>query len=426
MIATTDYIWRDYTRRKKNAIKEFVALTALALLFSLLFVFTLPEAKGRDYPAGQGTRSVFASDLDNDGDMDICAVNSYDGTVSVFSNEGNGSLTLAGVYSVGSFPISVYAYDMNMDDLPEIVVSNYISGTISILQNNGQMSFGNISTITTGTGPIDVVVDDMDEDGQAEILVANYESSDITVVRGSQVFTLAVNGTPSALGVADLNHDGMKEVVVVFSTQNMVRFYSLKIETNSLSLLEYASIQVAGKPKCVSVDDMDNDNEYEVITAGYTDNILYIISATDYSMRTYPLGGNGPHSIATGDIDGNGLKDIAVALSANYTGQILGQESLRNFSLQPPVPTGNLPLSICIADLDNNHTGDIITANFDSGSISVLINGEDFEYIYVPQSVIYTYSVDILDVNAYYDHKIYFKLFSTDGSPFTVIYQNTT
>jgi hypothetical protein len=125
---------------------------AVVAVAAALLVVCLAQVHARDYPSGQGTRSVFATDLDLDGDIDICAANSYDGTVTVFSNDGTGILSQSGVFAVGSFPMAVSASDLTGDGLPEIVVTNYISGTISILVNAGALVFGTATEIPTGLG----------------------------------------------------------------------------------------------------------------------------------------------------------------------------------------------------------------------------------------------------------------------------------
>ncbi|MEM3342072.1 MAG: VCBS repeat-containing protein [Thermoplasmata archaeon] len=407
--------------------KKFVFFVAAALLISLFFISNIPQAKGRDYPAGLGTRSVFIIDLDNDGDNDICVANAYDGTVSVFSNDGEGNFTMVGVYPVGNFPISIYAADMNGDTLPEILVSNYLSATVSILSNGGSMVFSNITNIAVEDGPIDMIAGDIDGDGCIEILTADYGSSNISIISKGIVYNIPVSDVPGAISVADLNHDGKMEIIVAFPSVNIIRFYTFKFENNNFILNEYASIAVSGKPRVVVAEDIDSDNEYEIITAGYSNNMLYIISTVNYAIvKSYTLGGQCPNSLAISDIDGNGLKDIVVALSLSYTVQIFGQDVLGEFTPRTPVPTGNYPLSVGADDLDGSGTEDIVTANFDAASISVLMNGIEFEYVYVPQPLTYIYSVDILDVNAYYDHKIFFNISTADHSTFTVVYENIT
>jgi hypothetical protein len=277
----------------------------------------------RDYPSGQGTRSVFATDLDLDGDIDICAANSYDGTVTVFSNDGTGILSQSGVFAVGSFPMAVSASDLTGDGLPEIVVTNYISGTISILVNAGALVFGTATEIPTGLGPMDLALADLDGDGTVEIVTADYESGTITCISGGAPSTIATSGNPNAITVADLDSDGAKEIVAVYSSTGLVSVFDF----DGAAWTESSIVQVSGHPRTVAAADLDLDGVVEILTAGFDDNILYVISSQDYSVGSIALGGVGPHSISIGDVDGNGLLDIAVALSSSYSVQVLGQDT---------------------------------------------------------------------------------------------------
>ena len=83
--------------------------------------------------------------------------------------------------------------------------------------------------------------------------------------------------------------------------------------------------------------------------------------------------GDGPVSVAIGDLDGDGAPDLAVAnLHSGDVSLLLGHGdgSFRS-AMDYGIPSG--PRSVAIGDLDGDGTPDLAVANM-SGAVSVLIN----------------------------------------------------
>jgi len=159
--------------------------------------------------AAESARSVFAADLDGDGDFDVLSAARYPANVAWYENtDGAGSF---GSQQVISPPengaLSVFAADVDGDgDLD--VLSASVGGSptyesrIAWYENmDGAASFGSQQVISTAVSyPHSVFAADVDGDGDLDVLSASYYDDKIAWYEnlGSQ-FALATTGTAPAV-----------------------------------------------------------------------------------------------------------------------------------------------------------------------------------------------------------------------------------
>ena len=80
---------------------------------------------------------VAVADFNGDGKLDAVTSDADTGTVSLMLGNGNGTLTYAGAYAVGSSPSAVAVGDFNGDGRPDVAAANGGSNTVSVLLNDG-------------------------------------------------------------------------------------------------------------------------------------------------------------------------------------------------------------------------------------------------------------------------------------------------
>ena len=80
------------------------------------------------------------ADFNGDGKLDAVTADGASGTVSLLLGNGNGALTYAGAYTVGSSPSAVVVGDFNGDGRPDVAAANRDSNTVSVLLNDGGAS----------------------------------------------------------------------------------------------------------------------------------------------------------------------------------------------------------------------------------------------------------------------------------------------
>lgn len=134
---------------------------------------------GNEKPAG-----MVAADLDGDGDVDLVTTtdNNDIGLVTVMTNQGAGTFTLANFLSNGVNPSALVAGDFDGDGDKDVVAGDSNAASISAVANLGGTSFGLATTFATGLHPEGVAASDFNGDGSLDLVSANRDSNNVSVL----------------------------------------------------------------------------------------------------------------------------------------------------------------------------------------------------------------------------------------------------
>ncbi len=136
---------------------------------------------------GSGPVGMVPVDVNRDGYMDLVCANygfQYDitfgvggasgRTLSVFTNNGGGVLSLSSTLTVGLEPVSVTAADVNGDAWPDLISANVGSNSLSVLTNDGKGGFAVSGTYGVGAAPVFVTTADVNGDGAMDLISVNW------------------------------------------------------------------------------------------------------------------------------------------------------------------------------------------------------------------------------------------------------------
>jgi ankyrin repeat protein len=332
------------------------------------------------YSAGDDPRSVFASDLDGDGDLDLAAANELSDNVSVRLNNGDGTFAARIDYAAGDGPFSVFAADLDGDGDLDLAVANELSDSVSALLNNGDGTFASQVNYAAGDGPRSVFVSDLDGDGDLDLAAANGNSDNVSVLlnNGDGTFADSVNYAagdgPRSMFASDLDGDGDLDLAAANEFSDSV---SVLLNNGDGTFAPCVNYAAGDGTYCVFASDLDGDGDLDLAAANLnSDNVSVLLNNGDgtfASQATYAVG-DSPRSVFASDLDGDGDLDLAVANYYSDNVSVLLNNGDGTFTDLVNYAAWDGPHSIFAADLDGDGDLDLATANVGTNNVLVLLN----------------------------------------------------
>ena len=353
--------------------------------------------------------SVYAADIDNDGDLDVLSASDEDDTVAWYENT-DGSGTFAAPRIITDTAIgarSVFADDIDSDgDVDALSASWGVDNS----GNNPNMavawyenapdpeplgSFVSQQAIAYHTAPVSVIAADLDNDGDLDVLSASYGDDTIAWYENldgqgkswtEHIITTLADGAWDVFA-ADLDNDGDLDVLSASNLNNDVAWYENRLSEASADFGPLVVItQTANGARVVRAADMDRDGDLDVISASWFDgkiawysnlggtfgdpasnqNIIASASVFTQAMHVADLDNDGDVDVLYGswrdDTGGTGEHKIVWMQNVNGSGsswtsndistQVIGCQSLYT------------------ADLDGDGDLDVLSASQDDNKIA--------------------------------------------------------
>ncbi|MCX7423287.1 MAG: FG-GAP-like repeat-containing protein [Planctomycetia bacterium] len=171
--------------------------------------------------ANNDTAGIALVDLDNDRDLDLVAVNRATDEVLLFSNDGTGGFTEAGIFATAATPGAVAIGYFNGDALPDIAVVSQSTNQVSIRNSVTPFVYAAATSFSTTSPVSDLVVADVNRDGLDDLAITTT-SGKLIVAQGTLngMFqaqtdaTFFASTTGSALAFANFNDDTLLDVII--------------------------------------------------------------------------------------------------------------------------------------------------------------------------------------------------------------------
>ncbi len=342
-------------------------------------------------------RDVYTADLDGDGDLDVLSASHDDHKTAWYENLGGGSFGLQQILgdAAGSQTQSVYAADLDGDgDLD--VISGSANNDILWWENrldqieadmNGPLDINNKGG---GIAISSVFAADLDGDGDTDVLSTRLTGAQVAVSwydnldglgdfgdAATNEIILGTPDTPQAVRAADLDGDGDNDVVVASDgTTDEIIWYE-NLGSGSFDTAALISDAVSD-PLDVMAADLDGDGDLEVIVASNGDGSIpwfENLGGGSFGPRqNVTTSASGSYSVDVSDLDGDGDLDVLGTNAVQH--KIVWHENRLNEASDDFGPTQVISdtvsssFDVHAGDLDGDGDEDVLSAGRDDDTIA--------------------------------------------------------
>ncbi|KAH8093032.1 hypothetical protein JL720_5207 [Aureococcus anophagefferens] len=369
-----------------------------------------------DVDGGAGTmfatRTVYAIDVDGDGDVDALSASYSQDTVAWFENDGSQSFTERVVAPSADGARVVFAIDVDGDGDVDVLSGTQEAGsddnddTVAWYENDGSESFTERVIIDTLHDVQSVFAIDVNGDGAVDALsassgdntVAYYENVGslfflhrvITVAFSEHDITVNADGAACTFAI-DVDGDGDVDAMSASYRDDTVAWYE---NDGSQSFTERVITTLANAAISVYAIDVDGDGDVDALSASVNDN-------TSFTERVISNSADVARSVFAIDVDGDGDVD---ALSASYYDDTVAwyeNDGSQSFTERVITTLADEAFSVFAIDVDGDGNVDALSASANDDMVAWYENdgSQSFTEHIITDSANGAYSVFALDVD---------------------------
>jgi len=340
--------------------------------------------------------SVMIADVNKDTKRDLIVANGGSGNLSIYLGDGKGGFTQAkgSPFPAGPNPSDIALGDFNSDGNLDVAIANHGVKLVTVLLGDGQGGFslapGSPFSVLSNPHPHGIAAADFNGDKKLDLAVDSWGENKVLVMFGNGDGTFQTPGVKFDVGkmpyqrlrTADLNQDGNADII----TSNFKESSVSVLLGDGKGQFSRRDFLVPAAPFGIAVGDFNGDRHLDIAIDHYsgqgTDpsknglSILFGDGKGSFTLAKgspYPVG-HYPATVVAGDLNGDGITDIAIPNNMENTVTIYlgGRDGIKQAG--PPIPVGHGPECVAIGDLDGDGKADLAVANEEDNDVWVLFS----------------------------------------------------
>jgi hypothetical protein len=328
----------------------------------------------------QGAYCIALGDFNNDGKLDLVVAQGNGFTVSL--GNGNGTFQKSTFFSTQlSYYLAVG--DFNNDGNLDIVVANLSPNTVDVYLGNGDGTFKAPISSNTTDGSYFVTVGDFNNDGKLDIAIVDGPYVSVLLGNGDGTFQAPSDNDSfygaQWLAVGDFNNDHKLDVITSGSLGGS--YYVAALLGNGDGTLQNSiNTPVEYITATVAAGDMNGDGKLDAVLGDELDGVAVLLGNGDGSFQPpvyYSTTGVGNGEVIVSDLNLNGKLDVVVPSASRGAEGVdvfwgNGHGALQSAQFFSVGADTGLP---AVGDLNGDGLPDIALANGEVGAITMLNTG---------------------------------------------------
>lgn len=352
----------------------FVEVNILDAQISFSSKKTIFTVTGNNY-----TSSLYASDIDNDDDIDILSVfKDYDAIL--LHDNNNNSFTTQDISNM-QYLSSINALDIDKDGDIDLLTSSDLDKGITWYENDGENNFTKHTIISNNSASyVSVKACDIDNDNDIDVIASTIDGNkkiSLFENNGSQTFTEHelmpdISGIPS-IKIVDMDDDNDLDILFCFggTYPTYAKRVSWLKNNGDLNFTEQIITTTVDGARDVFAIDLDKDNDIDVLaTSAYSNTMYWYENDGNQNFNDSIIAYNitGANRIFAIDLDNDDDVDI-ITSGLNQKVTWLENDGNQIFT-KHVIETSAISSDIFAIDLDNDNDIDILAASDDDNSVA--------------------------------------------------------
>lgn len=351
------------------------------------------------YTVGNSPASVIVVDLDGDGRAEIVASNYSSRSVSVLRNQtpsgGTMNFSVQPERAAGVNGNWIRHADLNNDGRPDLIVAGDAGPThaLAVLLNT--------TNIAAGTGPefsaaqgfggnvtvSGLALADVDGDGRIDVLAngvggvrifRNTTAPGAATVSFAAPVTISIGGTSlgAGIGVGDIDGDGRPDLVRTSGFGSVAVFRNTSTGPGAISFGPASTFSVGPDEYDLALTDLNGDGRPDIVLTRINGNEVRVLrnltrpgGTPNFQLLPAIAVPGGPIGLELGDLNGDGIPDLAVTQSqagtiALFRGARDADTATVSFTAPAVAVVEQNPQGLAVADFDLDGRPDVLAANF--------------------------------------------------------------